>query len=140
VIARHEVTVDHMGADRFSVRTRGHVVFVDQPREAGGFDTAPTPTELFAGALASCVAFYARRYLARHHLPEAGLAVTASFSLTERPARVGEIAIQVFVPDALTAEQRRALLAVASHCTVHNTLEQPPVVTIALDAGAQAVA
>jgi putative redox protein len=130
---REQLSVEHVGNDRFTVRVRGHAVFVDQPREAGGFDTAPTPTDLFAGALASCVAFYARRYLARHHLPEDGLAVTASYAMADRPARVAEIAIAVAVPETLSAEQRRALLAVASHCTVHNTLQQPPDVSIELD-------
>ena len=36
------------------------------------------------------------------------------------------------VPDGLPAERRDALLAVASHCTVHNTLELPPDVRITL--------
>jgi putative redox protein len=137
---RQSLQVVHVGADRFTVRVRDHVVHVDQPREAGGFDTAPTPTELLAASLASCVAFYARRYLARHHLPEVGLAVSASYTMATRPARVAEIEISVDVPDVLTVEQRRALLAVASHCTVHNTLEQPPEVTVALRDSVQAIA
>lgn len=136
----HELCVKHVGHDRFIVQVRGHAVFVDQPREAGGFDTAPTPTELLAASLASCVAFYARRYLARHHLPEDGLGVTASFSIAQRPVRVGGITVHVAVPDGLTDEQRRAVLAVASHCTVHNTLHQPPVVTVELDTSAEVVA
>ncbi|HZC72604.1 MAG TPA: OsmC family protein [Jatrophihabitans sp.] len=137
---RHQLSVKHVGHDRFIVQVRGHHLFVDQPSEAGGFDTAPTPTELFASALASCVAFYARRYLARHDLPEDGLAVSASFCMAGRPARVSDIAVRLAVPPALTDEQRRAVLAVASHCTVHNSLQQPPAVTVELDAGAEVIA
>jgi putative redox protein len=128
----HQLCVEHVGDDRFTIRVRGHSVFVDQPRDAGGFDTAPSPTELFAGALASCVAFYARRYLARHQLAEDELVVTATYALGGRPARVNEVVIRIDVSDALSADERRTLLAVASHCTVHNTLRQPPVVTIQL--------
>lgn len=137
---RYDVDVHHLGGDCFTVRLRGHEVDVDQPRAAGGRDTGPTPTELFVGALASCVAFYVHRYLVRHRLPEAGLAVAASFSMADRPARVGEIAVHVTVPDGLTGEQRRALLAVATHCTVHNSLRQPPAVTVDLNDTAAAVA
>ena len=63
------LTVAHRGGDRFRIRVRGHEIDVDQPVGDGGEDTAPTPTELFVAGLASCVAFYARRYLARHGLP-----------------------------------------------------------------------
>ena len=35
-------------------------------------------------------------------------------------------------PTELPAERRDAFLAVASHCTVHNTLTQPPNIEIAL--------
>lgn len=136
----HRLCVEHVTGDRFTIRVRDHLMHVDQPRESGGYDSAPTPTELFAGALASCVAYYAHRYLARHDLPEDGLRVTACFTMAQRPARVGQIAVHVAVPDVLTAEQRRALLAVASHCTVHNTLEQPPLVTVRLDDASVAVA
>ena len=61
-----EVRVRHLDGDRFAIDVRGHTLLVDQPAEAGGTDTAPTPTELFIAGLASCVAFYARRYAARH--------------------------------------------------------------------------
>jgi uncharacterized OsmC-like protein len=67
--------VEHRGGDQFDINVRGHLVRVDQPVKDGGEDTAPTPTELLIASLASCVAFYVRRYLARHDLPTDGLAV-----------------------------------------------------------------
>jgi hypothetical protein len=72
------VTVQHVDGDRFTIGIRDHLIAVDQPDIEGGEDTAPTPTELFVASLASCVAFYARRYLARHKLPTTGLRVTPS--------------------------------------------------------------
>lgn len=128
------VRVEHEEGDRFRIGVRQHVLQVDQPEGDGGTDVAPTPTELFVASLASCVAFYARRYLSRHHLPTDGLAVTATFTMADRPARVAEINVEVAVPEGVPAERRAALLAVASHCTVHNTLEQPPQVTIGMTA------
>ena len=126
------VSVRHLGDDRFAIDVRGHTITVDQPVDAGGTDTAPTPTELFIASLASCVAFYARRYLARHDIPSEGLAVTADAAMAARPARVGTITIAITPPNALPPERRDAFLAVASHCTVHNTLEQAPEVEISL--------
>ncbi|MHB1172933.1 MAG: OsmC family protein [Lacisediminihabitans sp.] len=124
--------VEHRGGDRFDVNIRGHVISVDQPVADGGDDTAPTPTELFIASLASCVAFYARRYLARHDLPTEGLVVEATFDTGTRPARVSGIDVRLILPDGVPAERRDPLLAVASHCTVHNTLTTTPKVSITL--------
>ena len=124
--------VEHRGGDKFDIKVRGHVVRVDQPVKDRGEDTAPTPTELFIASLASCVGFYARRYLARHNLPTDGLAVEATFAMGSKPARVAGIDVRLVVPDGVPAERLDALLAVASHCTVHNTLERTPDVSITL--------
>jgi uncharacterized OsmC-like protein len=124
--------VEHRGEDRFDIRVRGHVISVDQPIEDGGDDTAPTPTELFIASLASCVAFYARRYLARHELPTEGLSAEATFEMGAKPARVSRIEVRLILPSGVPAERREALLAVASHCTVHNSLTNPPDVRITL--------
>jgi putative redox protein len=126
--------VEHRGGDKFDISIRGHVITVDQPVTDGGDDTAPTPTELFIASLASCVAFYARRYLSRHHLPTEGLAVETTFEMGSRPARVSGIDVRVLVPKGVPAERLDALLAVATHCTVHNTLDTKPDVLITLAA------
>ena len=126
------VSVTHDGGDRFSIAIRGHVVHVDQPESDGGADTGPTPTELFVASLAACVAFYARRYLKRHDLPEEGLTVTAQAESGAKPSRVASMTITLTLPDGVPEDKREALLAVASHCTVHNTLTHPPEVVIKL--------
>ena len=75
-----DVTVRHEEGDRFRATIRGHQLVIDQPVEDGGTDAGPTPTELFVAGLASCVAFYAERYLRRHHLPVDGLAVDCTYA------------------------------------------------------------
>jgi putative redox protein len=92
-----------------------------------------TPTELLVASLSSCVAFYAGRYLARHGLNRDGLHVTATFTTaTDRPARVAGVRLAIRVPSGVPPTRQAALLAVASHCTVHNTLRQPPDIAIEL--------
>ena len=126
------LTVTHDKGDRFSIAVRGHVLHVDQPVDGGGEDTAPTPTELFVASLASCVAFYARRYLKRHGLPEDGLSVSAEADMGSKPSRVASMRVTVTLPAGVPEEKRQALLAVASHCTVHNTLTNAPEVVVEL--------
>jgi putative redox protein len=125
--------VRFVSGEAYEVAVRGHRVMVDQPADAGGADGAPTPTELFVASLATCVAFYAGRYLTRHGFNRDGLGVSVGFDMADdRPARVSAVHLTVRVPADLPAERRPALQAVVSHCTVHNSLTAPPDVAIDL--------
>jgi putative redox protein len=127
------LSVTHQTADQFQLQVRGHRLLCDQPVPDGGDDQGPTPTELFVGSLAACVAFYTRRFLARHGLDAAGLRVEAAFTMsTDRPARVDTITLRLLLPQPLEPNRRRALLAIADHCTVHNSLRTPPDVQVTL--------
>lgn len=120
------VTVEHLDGERYVIGIRGHLLTVDQPLPAGGTDTAPTPTELLVASLTSCVAFYAGRFLDRHGLSRRGLRVTSAFTMAaDRPARIASMTVTVAAP-TLPEAQYAAFQAVISHCTVHNTLRQPP--------------
>lgn len=127
-----QLDVRHLEGDRFAIEVRGHIITVDQPADAGGEDSAPTPTELFLAGLASCVAFYARRYLARHTLASEGLAVSLHYETGGRPNRVTRISIDVTPPAEFPLDRLDAFLAVASHCTVHNTLADAPPIRVTL--------
>ncbi|MFG2043751.1 OsmC family protein [Dactylosporangium sp. NPDC048998] len=125
--------VEPRTGEAYEIAVRGHRILVDQPTDAGGTDLAPTPTELFVAALASCVAFYAGRYLTRHGYSRDGLSVDAGFEFAaDRPARVAAVRLDLHVPPGVPRDRWAALQAVASHCTVHNTLEQPPRVDLTL--------
>lgn len=126
-----EIRAEHLTEDTFVLGIRGHRVVVDQPKDAGGDDLGPTPTELFVASLAGCVGFYAERYLRRHGLPDEGLCVKGSFTMAEdKPPRVASVALRVIPPAPIPAERMVALQRVVEHCTVHNSLHFEPDVSI----------
>lgn len=127
------IEVRHQDGDRFRVSVRDHEIVVDQPVSEGGGDMGPTPTELFVAGLASCVAFYGGRFLRRHDIPADGFGVSCRFSFaSDRPARVGSIAIDVTLPAGFPEQRRAAFQSVVEHCTVHNSIRQVPEVSIAI--------
>ena len=128
-----QLQVRYESGESYEVTVRGHRVLVDQPAEAGGQDAAPTPTELFVASLATCIAYYAGRYLTRHGASRHGLTVSVGYQMaTDRPARVRNIRLTVGVPADLPPERWPALRAVITRCTVHNSLTTPPSVSIDL--------
>lgn len=124
------VNVNFAEGEVYDIEVRGHRIRVDQPRYQGT-DSGPTPVELFVASMASCAAYYAGRYLVRHLYSREGLAVHAEFTMAETgPARIDTVKLVVTVPHQLPAERTKALRAVVSHCTVHNSLRNPPQVDI----------
>ncbi|BCJ75862.1 hypothetical protein CS0771_54060 [Catellatospora sp. IY07-71] len=131
----HVLQVRHDHGERYEITVRGHRILVDQPVDVGGENAAPTPVELFVASLAGCVAYYAGRFLARHGITREGLGVHVAYRMAaDRPARVTAIDLTVTVPARLPADRRPALRAVIEHCTVHNSLVDPPSVRIDLAA------
>lgn len=127
------IEIAHQSGDRFTVRIRGHELVTDQPADAGGDDAGPTPTELFVAGLASCVAFYAGRFLRRHADASVPFSVACSYDMSaDRPARVASVRLTMNVPTALPDDVRDGLLRAAEHCTVHNSLRTPPDVRISV--------
>jgi putative redox protein len=117
---------------RFDADIRGHRLIFDQPIVDGGSDLGPTPTEVFVASLAGCVAYYATRFLERHSQKSDGLRVRAEFDMAAHPSRVGSIELVLTVPN-LPEALRAPLLAVAEHCTVHNSMRLTPEVRLVLD-------
>ena len=98
-----------------------HVLATDEPPHLGGDDTAPTPYELLAAALAACVVTTIRMYVRRKGWELGPIEVDAVFNgdATE-PACTYEVRF----PADLDPERRARLERVAQACAVHRTLER----------------
>ena len=128
------MTVKHEGGVASSIHARGHRVLVDAPEKMGGQDRGPTPVELFAGSLGSCIAFYIARWCKENDLPHQGFEVQLDYVLDMEAHCVPVVNVKIRMPAGFPEERRDALLRVAEHCTVHNTLCAVPKVNIAIAA------
>jgi putative redox protein len=122
-----------LGNTAYSAIVRGHRMLFDQPSYEGGEDRGPSPVEVFVAALLACVAQCAGRFLLRHCLDRDGLRVTGEYTMADdQPPRVRAVAVRIVTPYTMPANQRKALLAVASDCTINHTLEHLPAIEIEL--------
>lgn len=129
----HRMRVRYGGGDSLEIEVRDHVVVTDQPVGDGGEDRGPTPTELFVASLASCMGFYAERFLRRNEIPADGLEIDVGFSMaTQRPIRVSAIEVDVTLPRAVPEAMRKPLERVMQACTVHNSLHDAPTVELTI--------
>jgi putative redox protein len=97
-----------------------HTITTDEPASLGGTDTAPTPHELLAASLASCVSTMIVLYAQRRDWDLGDLQVDVRYDADTTPRTVE---VTVHLPDGLTADQVTRLERVANTCPVRRALE-----------------
>jgi putative redox protein len=109
-------------AFQHDIRVRDHIVAADEPQEAGGDDTGPSPQELLAASLASCTAITMEMYAQRKGWGLGPVEVDCEYTPAERgcPTR---FQLVVRLPDGVDDEQVKRLMQIAAKCPVHRTLD-----------------
>jgi len=103
------------------IEIREHRLIADEPEETGGGDQGPSPTELLAGALASCTAITIEMYADRKEWELGEVEVAADFTraTADTPAKAK---VEIRIPAELSDEQRERILTIAHKCPVHRAL------------------
>jgi putative redox protein len=103
----------------------GQLLVTDVPIDRGGQNAGPSPTDLVAAALGSCLlttlAFLARR----NELPIQGANATVVKELSpSKPQRISRLSVTIRVPQGgqISEPDRQRLSTAIEFCTVHHSL------------------
>jgi len=135
-----EVLVEHLGSVQFQIKARQHSVACDQPAENGGFDEGMTPPELLLASLGSCAGFYAAQYLKKHKLATEGTRVRVTAEKLKNPARLDNFTVEVEVPADFGERHKKGVEDSVHHCLIHNTLLNPPQISLQVNVRSQVTA
>lgn len=117
------ITTIYKGGMLFESKVGKHTVTIDVPPDMGGVDRAPTPPQFFVVSLGSCVAAFIATYCQQTGIDATDLAVDVAFDKVENPTRLSNLKISVKLPHADCQARKNALLRVAQHCPVHETID-----------------
>ena len=95
----------------------------------GGRDAGPSPVELLAGSLGTCIAMMVQSYCQRHGY-EGDVDVSLTLELADKPKRIAGIVVDVELPSSVPEDKRDVIRRMAERCPVHETLKDPPRVDI----------
>ena len=131
-----EVLVEETGYGRFAndVVIGSHRLRADEPRDAGGDDTGPSPYGYLAAALGTCTSMTLRMYADRKQWPLERVSVTVAHDRIHaadceecetKTGRIDRFDRTLRLSGPLSAEQRQRLIEIADRCPVHQTLHGP---------------
>jgi len=139
-MAQKTVVVESKLGDKFTIESdiRGHKVVIDQPANAGGIDTGPTPLELMLASLSGCIGTIGRIVAMQKRIELRGMDIKVEGSLDVdgllgKPidGRVGfeGFTITVDVDADMTDEEKEAFIhEVDARCPVsENLLNATPI-------------
>ena len=127
-----KIGVEFPGGRRVDARLRGHLVPTDQPSDAGGADSAPSPFELFFVSLATCAGYYALRFCESRQIDMEGMDVVLRVERAPDHGPITAVRIQVTLPRDFPERYREALLRAVDQCAVKKFVAAPAPIEVDL--------
>jgi putative redox protein len=116
------ITTYYKGDMLFESKLGTHSLLIDVPPGMGGKDRAPTPPEIFIASLGSCVGAFVASYCTRSGIDAHDMTVDVTFDKADDPTRLVNLRVTINLPHGECAAREQAILRVAEHCPVHETI------------------
>ncbi len=121
-----DMKITFPGGKKVNAEYNGFTHQTDQPLNAGGENSAPSPFELFLASLGACAGFYVLSFCQQRGIDMTGIELRQTMALDPRTHRIGQIDIEIILPAAFPEKYRAAVVQAAQLCTVKKHLENPP--------------
>jgi uncharacterized OsmC-like protein len=117
-----KITTYYKGDMLFESKIGNHSISIDVPASMGGTDRGPTPPQIFVASLGSCIGAFVANYCNNAGIDITDMTVDVTFEKLEDPTRLANVKVDVNLPHGDIAHREKALLRVAGHCPVHETI------------------
>jgi putative redox protein len=114
------------GGVKVDVNYKGHTIRTDQPKQAGGDDSAPTPFDLFIASIGACAGYYALNFCRSRKISAKGMKVTLDTEYDADGKMISKVNIHVALPAGFPEQYKDAIVRAVESCTVKKHLQKPP--------------
>jgi ribosomal protein S12 methylthiotransferase accessory factor len=121
-----ELTVTFPGGKRVDAQVGNHHIVTDQPRVAGGNDSAPAPFSLFLASLGTCAGIYVLGFCQARGIDPTGITLTQRSVNDRETGALRAVEIDVHVPDGFPSQYREAVARAAANCAVKKAIAAQP--------------
>ena len=105
-------------------------VVTDQPIEAGGEGTAPSPFEMFLSSIGTCAGIFVKSFCDQRGIPSKDIKIIETFDYNPETHLIGKIKLDIQLPPDFPEKYKTAVISAANLCTVKKDLAAPPVIEV----------
>lgn len=119
-----EITFD--GGKVVTAHSHGHIIKTDQPADAGGNNSAPSPFELFLASIGTCAGIYVKSFCDNRKIPTDGIKIIQSAVYNKETGLPTEINLEIQLPADFPEKYISSVINVAELCKVKKTIIAQP--------------
>ncbi|HPS64001.1 MAG TPA: OsmC family protein [Ignavibacteria bacterium] len=108
-------------------------VITDQPVEAGGEATAPSPFEMFLVSIGTCAGIFVKSFCDQRGIPSKDIKIIETFNYNPETHLIGKIKLEIQLPPDFPEKYKSAVISSANLCTVKKHLASPPEIEVTAD-------
>jgi putative redox protein len=124
-----EMRITFPGGEKVNAEMSGRVIPTDQPVEAGGEGSAPSPFDYFLASLGTCAGIYVLSFCQHRQIATEGLALTQRMEFIttdDGKKKLAKVAIEIELPSGFPEKYRNAIVKAAELCSVKKEIMDPP--------------
>ena len=121
-----EIEVTLAGGKRVHTEIKGMRIETDQPREAGGEGSAPSPFDLFLASLAACSGYYVLDFCQARGIATDDIRVFMRTEVDPEKRMIGKVGIEIQLPSDFPDRYRAPVVRAAELCSVKKHILDPP--------------
>ena len=99
-----------------------HKIITDAPKDNNGLGRKFSPTDLLASALGSCLLTIMGIVAQRHNIDMINSTVNIVKEMDDNPRRISKLTANISLNNDVSLKELEILKRAASHCPVHNSL------------------
>lgn len=124
-----EMIITFPGGEKVNAELNGRTIPTDQPLEAGGDGSAPSPYDYFLASLGTCAGIYVLSFCRQRGIATEGLTMTQRMGFETEGAgkrRLARVSMEIVLPPGFPEKYRNAVVKAAELCSVKKTIMNPP--------------
>jgi ribosomal protein S12 methylthiotransferase accessory factor len=110
------------GNKKVNASLEGYTVTTDQPVQAGGDGTSPSPFSLFLASLGTCAGIYVKGFCDQRGIDTTNIYLSMDYQYDPVQKMVAKFIIDIFVPADFPEQYDAAVIKTASLCAVKRHL------------------
>ena len=118
------------GGKKVNARLNGNIIKTDQPLEAGGEGSAPSPFDLFLASIGTCAGIYVKGFCDQRDIPTDNIKIIQSMEYNHETRLISKIGLDIKLPTDFPEKYKDAVINVANLCAVKKHLKNPPQIEV----------